>query len=90
SKLATQLFNSSAEIGLHPYGSWEKELLEYAALLHDIGTFLSHTNHQSHTYYLIRNADLLGFDHQEILIIATLAYYHRKKRPKSKQKELQI
>jgi exopolyphosphatase/guanosine-5'-triphosphate,3'-diphosphate pyrophosphatase len=38
---------------------------------------------------MIRNADLLGFDHSEIMIIATLAYYQRKQRPKTKHKEIQ-
>lgn len=81
-RVATSLFDSAKMIQLHDYEAWERELLEYAALLHDIGTFLSHTNHQDHTYYLVNNADLLGFDQTEISIMATLGYYHRKKRPK--------
>jgi exopolyphosphatase/guanosine-5'-triphosphate,3'-diphosphate pyrophosphatase len=55
--------------------------LEYAALLHDIGAFLSYSNHHAHTYYLIRNADLLGLDQAEIALIAATAYYHRKGLP---------
>lgn len=86
-RLSLSLFDSSRKIGLHDFGDWERELLEYAALLHDIGTFLSHSNHQAHTYYLIRNADLLGFDQTETNIIATLGYFHRKKRPKNKHKQ---
>lgn len=86
-RVATDLFDSAKIIELHDFGEWERELLEYAALLHDIGTFLSHTNHQDHTYYLVNNADLLGFDQTEINIIATLGFYHRKKRPKEKHRQ---
>jgi CHAD domain-containing protein len=47
-------------------------------MVHDIGIFLSYSNHQQHSYYLIRNADLLGFDHAEIAILesATLEQFH--------------
>jgi len=77
--LADELFLSSGEAGVHAFGSWEQELLSYAAYLHDIGSFVSFTNHQAHTQYLIANADLLGFDQQEILVIASIAGLHRKK-----------
>jgi exopolyphosphatase/guanosine-5'-triphosphate,3'-diphosphate pyrophosphatase len=86
-RLSLSLFDSARKIGLHDLGHWERELLEYAALLHDIGTFLSHSNHQAHTYYLIKNADLLGFDQTETNIIATLGYFHRKQRPRKKHKQ---
>ncbi len=83
-RLALELFDSAREAGLHDLGAREQELLEYAALLHDIGTFLTHTSHHAHSYYLIRNADLLGFDQTEIDLIATLAYFHRKAYPRKK------
>jgi exopolyphosphatase/guanosine-5'-triphosphate,3'-diphosphate pyrophosphatase len=82
--LALQLFDSSKEAGLHDLSDDERELLEYAALLHDIGTFLSYSNHHTHTYYIIRNADLLGFDDSEIALIASIAYFHRKGLPSGK------
>ena len=80
-RLALELFDSSRAAGLHRLGPEERELLEYAALLHDIGTFLSYTRHHQHTYYLIRNADLVGFDQEEIAIMAATAYFHRKALP---------
>jgi len=80
-RLALELFDSARVAGLHELGEWERELLEYAALLHDIGAFLSYSNHHAHTYYLIRNADLLGFDQAEIALLAATAYYHRKGLP---------
>jgi exopolyphosphatase/guanosine-5'-triphosphate,3'-diphosphate pyrophosphatase len=86
-QLALELFDSAAETGLHSFKNWERELLEYAALLHDIGAFLSYSNHQTHTCYLIRNADLLGFNQTEITIIATTAFFHRKTIPRKKHPE---
>lgn len=86
--LALQLFDSARELGLHKYGEWERELLEYAAMLHDIGVFLSFVNHQAHTYYLVRHADLVGFDQMEIGVIAALARYHRKGSPRRRHAEV--
>ena len=87
-QLALELFDSAERIGLHHLGAQERELLEYAAQLHDIGTFLSYNNHHLHTYYLIRNAELLGFDQSEIGLMATIAFFHRKTLPTKKHPEI--
>jgi exopolyphosphatase/guanosine-5'-triphosphate,3'-diphosphate pyrophosphatase len=85
--IALSLFDSGREVRLHRMGDWERELLEYAALLHHIGAFVTFSNYQAHTYYLIRNAELLGFDQTEIAIMATVALYHRKSLPRKKNSE---
>lgn len=85
--LADELFESAGTLGLHAYGDLERELLRYAALLHDLGTFLSYHNHQEHTYYFIHNAELLGFDQTEVAIMASLAFFHRKPFPRLKHRE---
>jgi exopolyphosphatase/guanosine-5'-triphosphate,3'-diphosphate pyrophosphatase len=59
-------------------GPQTRELLEHAALLHDIGRVIDHDRHNRHTYYLVKNAELLGFDPLEIEIIAQAARGHRK------------
>ncbi|HLN89666.1 MAG TPA: Ppx/GppA phosphatase family protein [Candidatus Binatia bacterium] len=82
--LALQLFDSAKQIGLHNLGEEEKELLKYAATLHDVGDFLSFTDHQLHSYYIINNADLPGFDRKEIKAMANIARFHRKKLPSKK------
>jgi len=79
--LALELFDSAGAAGLHRYGDEERELFGHAALLHDIGTFLSYSDHHLHTYYLVRHADLLGFDENEIATMAATALFHRKARP---------
>ncbi|MFN0054300.1 MAG: Ppx/GppA family phosphatase [Planctomycetales bacterium] len=86
-RLAWELFDSAREAGLHHLGEWEREILEHACLLHDVGTFVSYTNHRTHSNYLIRNADLLGFDQTEIALIATVALFHHKAFPRLKHPE---
>ena len=86
-RLALGLFDSARDAGLHRLGAWERELLEYTALLHHIGAFLTYTDYQAHTYYLIRNANLLGFDQKEIAIMATTALYQRKTLSRKKHPE---
>ncbi len=86
--LALSLFDSGFRQGLHNLGDWERELLGYAAYLHDIGDFISFNNHHLHSHYIIRNAELLGFDQREILIMANLARFHRKKIPRKKDPDL--
>jgi exopolyphosphatase / guanosine-5'-triphosphate,3'-diphosphate pyrophosphatase len=82
--LALTLFDSAKKIGLHNLGEAEKELLKYAATLHDVGDFLSFNDHQLHSHYIISNAELLGFDKKEIQIMANIARFHRKKLPSKK------
>lgn len=80
--LVLELFDSARDLGLHKYGSRERELLEYSTFLHDIGSFISYTNHHAHSYYIIRNSELLGFDENEIAIMANIARFHRKRTPR--------
>jgi exopolyphosphatase / guanosine-5'-triphosphate,3'-diphosphate pyrophosphatase len=75
-KLALTLFDATALVlGLN---GTARELLEYAALLHDIGHAIDHDRHNRHSYYLIKNADLLGFDPGEVEVMALAARSHRK------------
>jgi exopolyphosphatase/guanosine-5'-triphosphate,3'-diphosphate pyrophosphatase len=81
-RLATQLFDQTRAI--HGLTDREREWLEYAAILHDIGTLISYEQHHRHSYYLIKNGDLRGFEPDEIEIIALAARYHRRQAPKRK------
>lgn len=69
---------------LHHWGTEERDLLWAAALLHNCGHFVSHSSHHKHSYYLIRNSELLGYTETEIETIANLARYHRKNTPKKR------
>ena len=81
-RLALRMFDELQP--LHNLSSKERDWLHYAALLHDIGTFVSYENHHAHSHYLIRNADLVGFDQQELACMAATAYFHRRTLPRKK------
>jgi exopolyphosphatase/guanosine-5'-triphosphate,3'-diphosphate pyrophosphatase len=84
--LALMLFDDTA--GLHSLGDDARELLEAAALLANVGLFVSHSKHHKHSYYVIRNSDhLSGFTDHEIEMVALVARYHRKSAPSSKHTE---
>jgi exopolyphosphatase/guanosine-5'-triphosphate,3'-diphosphate pyrophosphatase len=78
--LALSVFDQTRAV--HHFGDQEREWLEYGALLHDAGVHISYERHHRHSYYLIKNGELRGFDPQEIEIIALLARYHRQATPK--------
>ncbi|HBQ61611.1 MAG TPA: Ppx/GppA family phosphatase, partial [Balneolaceae bacterium] len=65
----------------------DRELLEYASYLHDIGYYISHSKHHKHALYIIRHSDLKGFKENEIEIIANVARYHRRSTPKKRHGE---
>ena len=69
---------------LHSWNEAEREFLWSAAILHNSGVYVSHSSHHKHSYYLIRNAELLGFTELELELIANIARYHRKSKPKKK------
>lgn len=81
-KLGLQLFDSLRSI--HKLQSSDREFLEAACMLHDVGYYISHSQHHRHSYYIIRNAELLGFSDREIEIMANVSRYHRKSHPKVK------
>ena len=85
-RLALRLFDELQPLlGVDDAG---RELLEAAALLCNVGVFISHSGHHKHSYYVIRNSEhLAGFTDREIELIAQVARYHRKSAPKQKHDE---
>ncbi|MFK8023587.1 MAG: Ppx/GppA phosphatase family protein [Ilumatobacter sp.] len=85
-RLATELFDRTER--LHGLGGDARELLDAAALVHNVGLFISHSSHHKHSYYVVRNSEqLTGFTEREIELIAVIARYHRKSWPKEKHDE---
>jgi len=84
-RLALALFDQSRAV--HGLTDREREWLEYASLLHDIGGLISYAGHHRHSYYLIKNGDLRGFHPDEIEVIALVARYHRRGTPKRSHDE---
>ncbi len=51
--------------------------LETAALLHEVGTFISPKAFHKHSQYLIMNTEIFGLTQSEVAIVANIARYHR-------------
>ncbi len=81
SRLALQLFDETR--GLHGLGLEQRLLLEVAALLHDIGTFVNVHAHHKHTQYLLSAIPIVGLTQSQQEIVANVARYHRKSFPKT-------
>jgi exopolyphosphatase / guanosine-5'-triphosphate,3'-diphosphate pyrophosphatase len=79
-RLALSIFDQTRSV--HGLSEREREWLEYGAMLHDVGVHISYVRHHRHSYYLIKNGDLRGFEPQEIEAIALMARYHRQGTPK--------
>lgn len=80
--LCLQLFDRLAP--LHQLEEPYRELLEYSALLHNIGVFISISSHHKHSQYIVTNGELRGFSPSEIAIIGNVVRYHRKSPPSEK------
>lgn len=84
-KISLNIFDGLAkEFGLKKN---DRRLLETAALLHDVGYFISYNSHHKHSHHLIRHAELFGFSPREREMTALIARYHRKSLPKKKHRE---
>ena len=81
-RLALELFDGTHR--LHGLGPRERSLLEFAALLHDVGRHISYPGRHKHTFYLIRNGDLRGFHPLDIEVLALVGRYHRQGTPRRK------
>jgi len=84
-RLALALFDQTR--ARHGLTDREREWLEYGALMHDLGVHISYPRHHRHSYYLIKNGDLRGFEPDEIEVMALIARYHRRGTPKKAHEE---
>ena len=66
---------------LHQLPPATGKLLEAAAYLHDVGHWISSIAHHKHSYYVVSNSDMPGFNERERLLIAAVCRYHRKSLP---------
>jgi len=78
-RLANDLFHDLQSV--HQLAPAFGSLLEASAYLHDVGHFVSDTRHHKHSYYLVSNSDMPGFNLTERSVIANLCRYHRKNMP---------
>ncbi len=72
---------------IHQLGDWELFLLKIAAIVHEIGGYISSRMHHKHSYYLISNSEIFGLEQNSLEIIALVSRYHRQSPPKHNHKE---
>jgi exopolyphosphatase/guanosine-5'-triphosphate,3'-diphosphate pyrophosphatase len=64
------------------------QLLEWAAMLHEIGLSIAHNQYHKHGAYIIENSDLPGFSQQDKFRLGLLIHAQRRKIPKQEFKRL--
>ncbi len=62
----------------------DRELIESAALIANVGYLINFDGHHKHSYHLIVNSELPGFERRQLQILANVARYHRGTRPKKR------
>lgn len=74
-KLCMSLFDQLKE--LHGLTRHDRLLLKVAAILHEVGTFISPRGHHHHSQYIILNSEIFGLSRLDSEVVGLLARYHR-------------
>ena len=77
--IADSLFTQLSE--LHELDATDRLILLAAAILHDIGLFISYKKHHRHSLYILQQLELPGLSASDMKIVANVARYHRKSGP---------
>lgn len=78
SRYAVDLYQAACQVGALSYDFSTQNMIEYAAFLYHFGAFVSAQASSQHTFYLLSNMDLMGFNHTDRLILSLLASYKNK------------
>ena len=78
--LCARFFESLTD--LHQLGPHDALLLQVAAILHEVGTYVSPRAHHKHSEYLILNSEVFGLNRLDVTIVALVARYHRHSGPR--------
>jgi exopolyphosphatase/guanosine-5'-triphosphate,3'-diphosphate pyrophosphatase len=83
--LSLSLFDQiHGELGLE---AGDRYILSAAALLHDVGSFISEKRHNRHSHYIISHSEIMGLDYRYLQLVAAIARFHRKSEPNSRNVE---
>lgn len=78
-RIALKLFDClEEELGLDRHA---RLILEVAAILHDIGTFIRSVDHHIHSQYIVMHSDIFGFNKEDMNILSNVVRYHRSELP---------
>jgi exopolyphosphatase/guanosine-5'-triphosphate,3'-diphosphate pyrophosphatase len=77
--LATRLFDELRD----EHGLYDRErlLLQVAALLHDVGVYVSLRAHHKHSQYILAASQIFGLSAEETAVVSNIARYHRRGLP---------
>lgn len=78
--LCKRLFEETQE--LHHLSEQDGLLLHVAAIVHEVGGFVSPHSHHKHSQYLILNSEIFGLSERERTLVALISRYHRMSPPK--------
>lgn len=78
---ALLIFDRMKALKVHSMDDDIRELLSYAALLHDVGEFINYPKHHILSYIIITNSSMVGFTSEELRTIGLMARFHHKKFP---------
>ncbi|MBN2810332.1 HD domain-containing protein [Treponema zuelzerae] len=78
-RIALGLYNClEAELGLDRHA---RLILEVAAILHDVGSFIRPADHHLHSQYIIAHSDIFGLNKDDMNILSNVVRYHRAEKP---------
>jgi exopolyphosphatase/guanosine-5'-triphosphate,3'-diphosphate pyrophosphatase len=78
-RLSVRLFDELRDE--HGLADRHRLLLQVAALLHDIGVYVSLRAHHKHAQYILSASQIFGLSNDETAIVANIARYHRRAIP---------
>lgn len=86
-RLAMKLFDALADFcGIDEEA---RHILSLAAVLHDIGTYVSPRGHHKHSAYLIEHSEIMGLTPRTVRLVAQVARYHRRSPPRPQHLDFQ-
>ncbi len=85
---AARLFDETR--ALHSLTLEYKLVLEVSALLHDIGHFISVSDHHKHSWYILNANPVIGLTQSQMALVANVARYHRKSSPKPEHEPYRV
>jgi len=86
--MAVQIFDQTR--ALHGLGTRERALLEFAALVHDIGAYINVRERHKHTLYILDHTDISGLTAEEKQVVGQIARYHRRSSPQPHHEAFQV
>jgi len=79
-ELSLELFDQLGD--LHRLDESSRRRLTAAALLHDVGQFVSYRRHHKHSYYVLVHSELPGLGDRDMRKVALVSRYHRRSEPR--------